>query len=134
LNAPNLLNPGSTPGSPSSLPTNENLPSLPGAATPSPTNPEASLPFGVASLRFPPLMAAVAPAFMLAQNTAVSASPSNQPDAFKAKSNNRGKFFLNDVPEGQYILTVTAPGYRTLTLTQLNPNQMDIPLTPQSTE
>ncbi len=130
---PNLL-PGVTPtSSPNALPANENVPPLPGG-TPPPLDPEASLPFGIASVRFAPMMAAVAPAFMLAQNTSASASPANQPDAFKAKTNNRGKFFANDVPEGQYVLTVTAPGYRTLTLTQLSPNQMDIPLTPQNTE
>lgn len=117
----------------SSLPANENVPPLP-ATSPALENSDASLPIGMASLRFPPLMAAVAPAFILAQNTAISPSPADQPDAFKTKSNNRGKFFLNDVPEGQYILTVTAPGYRTLTLTQINPNQMEIPLSPQNTE
>lgn len=73
-------------------------------------------------------------AFQLAQNTAAARpSPTPDPDApnlFKTDTNNRGKFFINDVPEGTYVLTVIAPGYRTLTLTDVNPNQLNIPLTP----
>lgn len=71
-------------------------------------------------------------AFQLAQNTP-SPSPTPNPDApnlFKTDTNNRGKFFINEVPEGTYLLTVIAPGYRTLTLTDINPNQLNIPLTP----
>ncbi|MBF2052886.1 MAG: hypothetical protein IGS03_05390 [Candidatus Sericytochromatia bacterium] len=73
-------------------------------------------------------------AFQLAQNTASARpSPTPNPDApnlFKTDTNNRGKFFINDVPEGTYVLTIMAPGYRTLTLTDVNPNQLNIPLTP----
>ncbi len=49
---------------------------------------------------------------------------------FETRSNNRGKFFINDVPEGDYVISVAAKGYRSLTLTEVNPNRLELPLIP----
>jgi hypothetical protein len=54
--------------------------------------------------------------FQLAQASSPSPASGDDPNLFHTDSNNRGKFFLNDVPDGRMILTVTAPGYRSLTL------------------
>lgn len=51
-------------------------------------------------------------------------------NTFETNTNNRGKFFVNDVPEGQYVLSVSAPGYRSITLTDIDPNRLEIPLVP----
>ncbi len=69
-------------------------------------------------------------AFQIAQ--AASASPANGegPNVFLTDTNNKGKFFQNDVPDGRMVLTISAPGYRTLTLTEVNPTSLEIPLTP----
>lgn len=56
----------------------------------------------------------------------------NALNVFKAKTNNRGKFFINDVPQGKFTLTVSLPGYRSLTLTEANPNNLNIPLMPNT--
>lgn len=49
---------------------------------------------------------------------------------FRTTTNNQGKFWINDVPEGQHIITIQAPKYRILTLTQVSAGQLEIPLTP----
>lgn len=91
--------------------------------------PGASLPTGTRTV----WIRAEGAAFQLAQNTSASASPSSDEDSlnlFRTESNNKGKFSLNDVTDGRLILTVTAPGYRSLTLTDVNPSSLEIPLTP----
>ncbi|PIQ28651.1 hypothetical protein COW36_12235 [bacterium (Candidatus Blackallbacteria) CG17_big_fil_post_rev_8_21_14_2_50_48_46] len=49
---------------------------------------------------------------------------------FRTTTNNQGKFWINDVPEGNYTVTVQAPKYRTLTLTQVGTGQLEIALSP----
>jgi len=113
-----------------------------GDGLPAPLPGGAALPFVPANyaLTFPgeAIWSASGASFQLAQNTSnVPANPGASPAAsketpnnFKTDTNNRGKFFINDVPDGKYVLTVTAPGYRALTLTDINPNQLNVPLTP----
>jgi len=62
---------------------------------------------------------------------AQAASPSSkESNLFRTTTNNQGKFWINDVPEGVHSITIQAPQYRTLTLTQINASgQLDIPLT-----
>ena len=78
-------------------------------------------------------------AFQIAQNSQTTKGTDSKstdktdddvPNVFNTTSNNRGKFFINDVPDGTYMVTITAPGYRSLTLTNINPNNLSIPLTP----
>lgn len=55
----------------------------------------------------------------------------NLPEPYHTTSNNSGKFWFNSIPEGIIILTVTAPGYRTLTISDIDPSQTQtIYLTP----
>lgn len=65
--------------------------------------------------------------YVMSQSTPVDAAGFN---TFETNTNNRGKFFVNDVPEGQYVLSVSAPGYRSITLTEVDPNRLEIPLIP----
>lgn len=51
-------------------------------------------------------------------------------NVFETRTNNRGKFFINDVPEGVHVISVSAPGYRKITITEVNPNRLEIPLIP----
>ena len=62
--------------------------------------------------------------------TPVNASADKALNLFETSSNNRGKFFINDVPEGKHTISVSAPGYRSITLTDVDPNRLEIPLVP----
>ncbi len=62
--------------------------------------------------------------------TPVNAAANSTLNLFETNSNNRGKFFINDVPEGKHTISVSAPGYRSITLTDVDPNRLEIPLVP----
>lgn len=69
--------------------------------------------------------------FQLAQAAQPSPSaPSDEPNLFRTDTNNKGKFYSNDVSDGRYLITISAPGYRTLSLTDVNITDVQVPLTP----
>lgn len=126
------------------LPGGLSAPGVPGGPDNAPPPPDASLPTApqnaqTAQRHNPRYILAQGSAqgatMQLAQNSrsAQTTTGPNQdddvPNVFKTTTNNRGKFFINDVPEGTYMLTIIAPGYRSLTLTDINPNNLSIPLT-----
>lgn len=96
-----------------------------------PVAPGASLPQNLPqSLARTEVFSAYGAAFQIAQLASPSPTASDAPNVFTTDANNRGKFSMNDVPEGRMVVTVTAPGYRTLTLTEVNPTGLEVPLTP----
>lgn len=132
---PPLVNPdGSMPTAPSvPPPTTGPGPGLLGPGPTSPGDPNVASPppsGGDAALPTQALMAWAGGAFQIAQATSASNDDESNPDSFRADTNNRGKFFINDVPDGNYMLTVSAPGYRSITLTEPNPSNLEIPLVP----
>lgn len=54
--------------------------------------------------------------------------------SYRTTTNNQGKFWLNDIPEGDYNLTIMAPGYTTLTIVKAESSKLNIPLSPISPE
>lgn len=123
---------------PPPLPMTPAIPTPPPAASPPPAGAVPTPPPGAPTP--PPLPAAMLPAFdptlgptigLLWGVGAQVASPSSkESNLFRTTTNNQGKFWINDVPEGVHAITIQAPQYRTLTLTQINASgQLDIPLT-----
>lgn len=60
--------------------------------------------------------------------------PAGKDQSFRTTTNNQGKFWLDDIPQGVHALTVVAPDYRTLTVVKVNPSSLDIPLMPLKTK
>ncbi len=105
------------------------IPSLPGGSgTPLPPSSNNTVQPDSSSLNpFQERAIPVSERYVMSQSTSVDSAGFN---TFETNTNNRGKFFVNDVPEGQYILSVSAPGYRSITLTDVDPNRLEIPLIP----
>lgn len=53
-----------------------------------------------------------------------------QPSAYRTQTNNQGKFWVNDIPDGTHTITISAPNYRTLTVVGVKPGNLEVPLTP----
>lgn len=134
-----------TPGKKSPAPAASSTP-FPGPVSPTPASSTPAdlppidgglLPGSGASLAQPRFawLKATGAAFQLAQNTSAEADKpedksSQEPNLYKTTTNNKGKFSLNDIPDGNLVLTVTAPGYVSLTLTDVNPASIEVPLMP----
>jgi hypothetical protein len=54
-----------------------------------------------------------------------STAPDVKPESFTTTSNNEGKFYFNGIPEGTMSVTLVAPKYRALTLSNVDPTKMD---------
>lgn len=121
------------------------LPVTPPVSSPPPTGPVATPPPGAPTpppgAPTPPMPAAFGPEAGPVMGWiwgvgAQAASPSSkESNLFRTTTNNQGKFWINDVPEGVHSITIQAPNYRTLTLTQINAaGALDIPLTALQSE
>jgi hypothetical protein len=107
----------------------------PVSATPPPPGPPVTAPPGTTTSPPPILPAALAPGegwlWGVGAQAASPSAGSQDNNLFRTTTNNQGKFWLNDVPEGVHTITIQAPQYRTLTLTQVNAAaQLELPLTP----
>ena len=122
--------PGMTPPPPPDLPPNDGM-RVPDAQLPLPARDARTLSFSAqgAAAQTASYQVTQATPYQVAQATPVP-SDKEAPNLFRTDSNNKGKFFLNDIPDGRFLLTITAPGYRSLTLTEPNPTGLEIPLTP----
>lgn len=120
---------GMTPSPLSPTPVNPSPPPPLAPGVPAPSN--IPLPLGAGSAEGW-LWGVGAQAARPRQSTAKAVKPTTEQESrlFRTSTNNQGKFWINDVPEGQHTITIQAPKYRILTLTQVSAGQLDIPLSP----
>lgn len=127
--APNITPSGSnpTPLPPSDPDQEPTPPPAPDGAPPPSVAPR----MGSQPLRVARLEAKGGQSFQVAQATNTSGSTSDkQPSAYRTQTNNQGKFWVNDIPDGTHTITISAPNYRTLTVVGVKPGNLEVPLTP----
>jgi hypothetical protein len=85
---------------------------------------------GSLPLRTARLVATGSQAQQIAQASNTNSTQEKKPSAYRTLTNNQGKFWVNDIPDGTHTITISAPNYRTLTVVGVKPGNLEVPLTP----